>query len=66
MGLNHHQSRFGGFIMAIKRLIISAFSIYSIAFSLEVFAADTSSDESAPSKLIQNIMVPWSNVASCF
>jgi len=44
--MNHS---FGGFIMAIKRVAITIFSIFSILFSLGAFSADTSSDEPAPS-----------------
>jgi predicted Zn-dependent protease len=44
--LDHNQSSFGGFIMVIKRLAIT---VFSIAFSLGAIAADTTPSESAPS-----------------
>jgi len=46
MGLDHNESSFGEFIMVIKRLAIT---VFSIMFSLGAIAADTTPSESAPS-----------------
>lgn len=46
MGLDHNESSFGGFIMVIKKLAIT---VFSIVFSLGAIAADTTPSESAPS-----------------